>query len=136
MNISKLYTGDNATEYRTAADSLRAAYWDWAADATLPEAVTVQNVKVNSPGGPMIMSNPFHRYYFQNFPFTIKYMDAGVLSAQHHTTRCPNGNLVDDLAAVDQGLSAYGSLMDQVVRNTHSGPFHLFFRPITSSMSC
>lgn len=122
MNISKLYTGDDATTYTTAAESLRAAYWDWAADATLPEVVTEQNVKVNSPDGPLTMSNPFHRYYFQNYPFTIEYMNAGVLSSQYHTTRCPDAGLTDNVTAVDQGLSAYGSLKDQVVRTTTKGP--------------
>lgn len=120
VSIAKLYTGDDATIYSAAAQSLRAAYWDWAADATLPEVVTVQNVKVNGPDGPITMTNPFHRYYFQNYPFTIDYMNAGVLSSQYHTTRCPNAEFLDDVATVDRGLSEYGSLMDQVVRNLRS----------------
>lgn len=133
VKISKLYTGENATAYRTAAETLRVAYWDWAADATLPEAVTTQNVKVNSPGGPLTMSNPFRRYYFKNYPFTIKYMDAGVLSSQHHTTRCPNAKQVDNVAAVNRGLSGYGSLKDQVVRGCSIGFIGcLFFSPNTS----
>lgn len=117
VSIAKLYKGHNATTYQKAADSLRAAYWDWAVNSTLPEVVTVQYVKVNGPGGPLTMTNPFHRYYFQNYPFFINYMDSGVLSLQQHTTRCPNANLVDNVATVDQGLTAYGSLMDQVVRD-------------------
>lgn len=122
MSIAKLYTGNDSTIYKEAAQSLRAAYWDWAVDATLPEVVTVQNVKINGPQGQMTMTNPLHHYYFQNFPFTIEYMNAGVLSTQYHTTRCPNAELVDDVATVDQGLSEYGSLMDQVVRILHSFP--------------
>lgn len=62
------------------------------------------------------MSNPFHTYHFQRFPFTIQYMNAGVLSRQRHTTRCPNAKLVDNVAVVNQGLSSYGSLKDRVVR--------------------
>lgn len=62
------------------------------------------------------MSNPLHTYYFQRFPFTIQYMNAGVLSSQRHTTRCPNAKLMDNVAVVNEGLSSYGSLKDRVVR--------------------
>lgn len=91
------------------------AYWDWAQNATLPDAVTVETVSVNGPAGVLMMRNPFHRYYFQNLPFSDPYMNSGPLSSQNYTTRCPTANLVDNATAVNEGLATSGNLRDQVV---------------------
>ncbi|KAK7747359.1 hypothetical protein SLS53_001613 [Cytospora paraplurivora] len=102
------YIGEDAPAYRTAAAELRVAYWDWASNATLPEVVTLDTLAVNSPTGPKIIKNPFHSYQFQNFPFPIKYMDAGILSTTNHTTRCPGADGSDVVAAVNAGLVTSG----------------------------
>lgn len=101
---------------------MRAAYWDWATNATLPEVVTLNTLTVNSPTGSISIRNPFHRYHFQNFPFTIRYMDSGVLSTMNHTTRCPNAAGIDDVAAVNAGLKA-SAFMSQVV-STYSSEIY------------
>lgn len=115
LNISLRYTGDNASIYRTAAESLRVAYWDWGTSPRLPEAVTLEVVTVNGPTGLITIRNPLHHYEFQNFPFTIEYMDAGVLSTQNHTSRCPTANMVDNVTLVNERLSESGDLRQQVV---------------------
>lgn len=106
LSISARYTGEDELAYRNAAETLRVAYWDWASDATLPDVVTLDTLAVNSPTGPITIENPFQKYYFQNFPFAIQYMDAGILSTTNHTSRCPDAAGVDDVAAVNAGLES------------------------------
>lgn len=115
MNISRRYSDYDAPAYRTAAEVMRVAYWDWAKGPTLPEAATVETVSVNSPSGPTTMPNPFHRYHFQKFPFASPHMSSGKLSAQNHTTRCPTKDLADNVTAVNEGLAMSGNLKSQVV---------------------
>lgn len=115
IRISQRYTGDQAPAYRAAAESLRVAYWDWAANSTLPDIITHDSIKVNGPSGPINIQNPLHSYWFQNYPFNIQYMNAGVLSRQSRTTRCPTKNLDDDVAKVNAGLAA-SEFKAQVVR--------------------
>lgn len=114
LNISMRYRGEKAPLYRTTAESLRVAYWDWAKAPTLPEAVTLETVTVNSPNGSVTMRNPFHSYYFQKYPFVLPHMNSGVLAMQNHTTRCPTMGLMDNVTAVNNGL-ATSNLKAQVV---------------------
>lgn len=106
IQISQKYTGDKAPEYRAAAESLRVAYWDWAANSSLPEIITRERINVNGPTGPVTVKNPLHSYWFQNYPFTIQYMNGGVLSKQSRSTRCPNRDIVDNVAQVNAGLAS------------------------------
>lgn len=115
IQISQRYKGDNASAYRAAAESLRVAYWDWAADASIPEIITHERINVNAPTGPMTVQNPLHSYWFQNYPFTFRYMTSGVLSQQSRTTRCPTQSMNDDNARVNDGLESSG-FKAQVVR--------------------
>ncbi|KKY34944.1 putative tyrosinase 2 [Diaporthe ampelina] len=106
IQISQRYTGDKAPEYRAAAESLRVAYWDWAANSSLPDIITHERINVNGPSGPVTVKNPLHSYWFQNYPFTIQYMNGGPLSKQSRSTRCPNKDIVDDVAQVNAGLAS------------------------------
>lgn len=115
IQISHQYAGDQAPAYRAAAESLRVAYWDWAANSTLPEIVTHEKVQVNGPSGPVTVKNPLQSYWFQNYPFTIQYMNGGVLSRQSRTTRCPTKDIEDDVAKVNAGLAS-SEFKAQVVR--------------------
>lgn len=115
IQISQRYTGDQAPAYRAAAESLRVAYWDWAANSTLPEIITHEWVDVNGPTGPATVKNPLHSYWFQNYPFTMQYMNAGTLSKQSRTTRCPDKDIDDDVAQVNAGLAS-SEFKAQVVR--------------------
>ncbi|KAK7713881.1 hypothetical protein SLS63_011894 [Diaporthe eres] len=98
--------GDKAPAYRAAAESLRVAYWDWAANSSLPEIITHERISVNGPSGPVTVKNPLHSYWFQSYPFTIQYMNAGVLSEQSRSTRCPTRDINDDVAKVNAGLAS------------------------------
>ncbi|KAL1871633.1 hypothetical protein Daus18300_004633 [Diaporthe australafricana] len=100
--------GDKGPTYRAAADSLRVAYWDWAVDSSIPVVMTLENLEVNGPSGPLTIRNPFHSYHFQNYPFTIQYMNGGTLSKQNRSTRCPTQDLIDDVARVNAGLASSG----------------------------
>ncbi|KAG6363808.1 hypothetical protein INS49_008911 [Diaporthe citri] len=104
IQISQRYAGDKAPAYRAAAGSLRVAYWDWAANASLPEIITHERIEVNGPSGPVTVKNPLHSYWFQSYPFSIQYMNAGVLSKQSRTTRCPTEDINDDVAKVNAAL--------------------------------
>jgi tyrosinase len=114
INISQRYTGENASTYRAAAETLRVAYWDWAADPTLPEVMTHERIQANGPKGPVTIQNPLHTYWFQNYPFTHRYMTVGVLSEQSRTTRCPTADMNDDVDMVYAGLAS-SEFKDQVV---------------------
>lgn len=118
LNISMQYHGDEAPLYRTTAESLRAVYWDWAKTPSLPEAVTLETVTVNSPNGSVTIRNPFHSYYFQEYPFAFPHMNSGTLSTQKHTTRCPTMDLMDNITTVNDGL-LISNLKGQVVGFGH-----------------
>lgn len=114
IKISLRYDNDSAPGYRTTAETLRIAYWDWAETPALPEAVTLEMVTVNGPNGSITMENPFHSYSFQNFPFNTTSMKHGTLAMQKHTTRCPTADLAQNVTAVQVGLEA-ANLKAQVV---------------------
>lgn len=109
-----LYSDDDAPAYRTTAETLRIAYWDWAQTPALPEVVTLETVTVNGPQGSLTVRNPFHSYYFHTYPFNSPYMRHGQLSTQSHTTRCPSADMSENSTAVNVGLAA-ASLKAQVV---------------------
>lgn len=123
IQISQRYAGVEAPAYRAAAESLRVAYWDWAANSSLPEIITHERIRVNGPSGPVTVKNPLHSYWFQNYPFTIQYMNGGVLSKQSRSTRCPTKNIDDDVAKVNAGL-AFSEFKAQVVRTWPSPAVH------------
>lgn len=112
------YSDADAPAYRTTAETLRVAYWDWAQTPVLPEALTLETVTVKSPNGSITMRNPLHSYHFHTFPFSSAYMRHGVFSAQNHTTRCPTANTAENATAVNSGL-ATANLKAQVVRAKH-----------------
>lgn len=70
---------------------------------------------MNGPTGPMTVSNPLYSYWFQNYPFTFRYMNSGVLSEQSRSTRCPTVDMKDDVAKVNAGLAS-SEFKAQVVR--------------------
>lgn len=102
--------------YLSAAQNFRVAYWDWAQDTRLPTVVTLATVNINGPTGMTSVRNPFHSYRFQNFPFTIPYMNSGTLSHDIETKRCPNSHGVDNITWVNGNLSLPSAdLKDSVV---------------------
>lgn len=111
------YSDVEAPTYRTAAKTLRVAYWDWAQTPALPEAISLETVTVNGPHGSLTMRNPLYSYYFNTFPFKSTYMRHGKLSAQNHTTRCPTADMMQNTTAVNVGLGT-SNLKAQVVGMT------------------
>lgn len=70
--VAEQYTGNDRERYMTAAQNLRVPFWDWAAlpqdgENPFPDMFTVESVFVNSPNGPMNISNPLTGYHFKEY---------------------------------------------------------------------
>ena len=59
-----MYPASNRDVYLSAAETFRIPYWDAFANATLPLAVTVAKVMVESPAGRELVENPLINYTF------------------------------------------------------------------------
>lgn len=70
QKIAARYTGSSAAAYKSAAETLRFPFWDWATDIQLPPVVTEPTITINTPTGPQTMHNPLYSYQFHQFPFT------------------------------------------------------------------
>lgn len=69
--VAKQYTGDDYDRYMEAAQNLRIPFWDWAAlpadgENPFPQMFTDESVYVNSPNGPMNITNPLIGYSFKS----------------------------------------------------------------------
>ncbi|KAL1586559.1 hypothetical protein WHR41_05229 [Cladosporium halotolerans] len=68
--VAEQYTGEDRDRYMQAAQNLRIPFWDWAAlpaegENPFPQMFTDESVFVNSPNGPMNISNPLLGYTFK-----------------------------------------------------------------------
>ena len=67
-SIATQYTGTKKTTYQNAANQLRLPFWDWAAKpasgSTLPSAITIETVTIDSPSGSKSIANPLASYKF------------------------------------------------------------------------
>ncbi|PNY24311.1 Tyrosinase [Tolypocladium capitatum] len=103
--IASTYPGQYQQQYAAAAESLRAPFWDWAADSTVPAATVPATVQVNFPNGQGLegrsIPNPLYTY---TIPPAVLTGEFGPFDAQmrSQTVRCPspqtypasaNGNL-------------------------------------------
>ncbi|KAI0925031.1 hypothetical protein AcW2_005732 [Taiwanofungus camphoratus] len=82
--IAKEY---QSSEWIMAAANLRAPYWDWASDISLPGEVTSETVIIITPGGQKEIKNPLAQYLFhsddptdtfgdfKDWPSTLRYPD-------------------------------------------------------------
>jgi tyrosinase len=68
--VAEQFTGYDRERYTLAARRLRIPYWDWAqlpadGEHAFPQLFTYRDVFVNSPNGPMNISNPLRSYNFR-----------------------------------------------------------------------
>ncbi|PVF95428.1 Di-copper centre-containing protein [Serendipita vermifera] len=64
-DIANAYQGDQKARYVAAAARFRIPYWDWAANADLPDFISLQTtVTVNTPTGTQTFPNPLYQYTF------------------------------------------------------------------------
>jgi tyrosinase len=68
--VAQQYDGADYDRYMEAAQKLRIPFWDWAAlpadgENPFPQMFTDEQVFVNSPNGPMNISNPLTGYKFK-----------------------------------------------------------------------
>lgn len=61
IEIAEEYNDD---EWTRAAETLRAPYWDWAEDATVPAFAGQQEIEVETPEGTESIANPLYDYHF------------------------------------------------------------------------
>lgn len=54
----------NDPEWTEAAETLRAPYWDWAEDATVPPFAGQEEIEVETPNGKENIRNPLYDYHF------------------------------------------------------------------------
>ena len=67
QTIATFYPNTTRSQYEAAALSLRVPYWDWMANPALPNCVTWESIRINTPdNGTMNISNPLYSYKFQS----------------------------------------------------------------------
>ena len=89
MDIAEEYPQGVRQEYRTAAKTLRAPYWDWAADSDVPPCTVPSQVTVNVPSGSSTrqasVPNPLAGYQFPDAAVQGRY---GWFPNIYEVTRC------------------------------------------------
>ena len=70
--------------------TLRIPYWDWAYNATMPDAVNQPYLSVNTPQGRMSIANPLYRYTFHPQPSASDFPRSDPLSQYPCTVRNPD----------------------------------------------
>lgn len=64
-DIANEYPSQDKARYVAAAKRFRIPYWDWAANADLPDFISLQEtVTLNTPQGQKAMKNPLYSYTF------------------------------------------------------------------------
>lgn len=94
QDLAKKYPAKYRDEYTKAANSLRAPYWDWAADSRVPPASVAAQITVNIPDGQGIkqsnIDNPLYTYKFTQATLNGRY--GGFDSSKPQTYRCTSPN--------------------------------------------
>ncbi|EGR51436.1 uncharacterized protein TRIREDRAFT_45445 [Trichoderma reesei QM6a] len=89
--IANSYPPSVRAKYQAAAASLRAPYWDWAADSSVPAVTVPQTLKINVPSGSSTKTvdytNPLKTYYFPRMSLTGSYGEF-TGGGNDHTVRC------------------------------------------------
>ncbi|KAI9764995.1 MAG: hypothetical protein M1840_007917 [Geoglossum simile] len=98
----------------SAASTLRIPYWDWAYNATVPEAVNAQAVRITTPRGLEVIKNPLVTYKFQGTPPQSGFRNDRT-STFLQTVRAPSEAGVSQPGIVNQDLQRNAAtLHDQV----------------------
>ncbi|KAK1502932.1 hypothetical protein CTAM01_04921 [Colletotrichum tamarilloi] len=106
--IALSYPESHKREYVEAAESLRVAYWDWAADSQVPPVTAMPTVVIKRPVGgalqPLAVRNPFYRF---TYPKTALNGRFGSFDGKNYTKRCVgDGESYPDTA--NARLKGYG----------------------------
>lgn len=115
VNVSNQCHPDNAPAYKSAAQTLvlRLAFWDCAADPTIPEFMGSISITVNGPARPRTMTNPLYHYHFQN-PAPSSW--GANLSRYQETVRCAGyGHSVNNLTSANLEMMEVGSSLQSSV---------------------
>jgi hypothetical protein len=89
LDIAKQYQTQDRHRWVTAAEDLRAPYWDWATNSVPPpEVVSMQSVKIITPDGKTTsVPNPLYQYTFnpidQSFPSPWKFWKTTIRHPDH-----------------------------------------------------
>ncbi|KAK0752590.1 hypothetical protein B0T18DRAFT_459371 [Schizothecium vesticola] len=108
--IASKYPAASSATYKSAAETLRLPYWDWASDpdSQLPPVTTQPTIKITTPTGPAEVHNPLYSYRFQTFPFTDPDFQDQPLSQFSETKRCVDGSESSD------GVNHYDLIADRL----------------------
>ncbi|KAK4450897.1 tyrosinase [Podospora aff. communis PSN243] len=93
--IAAQYPPSSSAAYKSAAETLRFPYWDWA-DASTPMAppvTTEPTITITTPSGRSTINNPLYTYEFPTFPFTHPDFLNRDFSDYPTTMRCINTTL-------------------------------------------
>lgn len=90
IKIAEQYPDSHRDEYVEAAKSLRAPYWDWAADSAVPPASVPSTLNINVAGGDGVqrsaVSNPLQTYRMPSEALRGQY---GRFDNRPQIYRCP-----------------------------------------------
>ncbi|KAL0764557.1 hypothetical protein CaCOL14_012858 [Colletotrichum acutatum] len=106
--IAVSYPEPHKREYVEAAESLRVAYWDWAADSQVPAVTALPTVVIKKPVGGAVhtvaVRNPFYRF---TYPKSALDGSFGSFDGKNYTKRCVgDGESYPDTA--NTRLTGYG----------------------------
>lgn len=99
IEIAKEYDDE---EWTQAAETLRAPYWDWAEDATVPAFAGEQEIEVETPDGKENIANPLYDYHFPQSAVDGEFGE--IISGDRDKTkiiRCSPDEANERLAEVD-----------------------------------
>ena len=89
--IAGKYTGTQKATYQAAAQKFRMPYWDWAANATIPDVVNTPRISINTPTGRQTVDNPLYTYKFHPQPSASDFPhDSTGVWRYPQTVRCPD----------------------------------------------
>ncbi|KAK1989068.1 hypothetical protein LZ30DRAFT_808174 [Colletotrichum cereale] len=87
--IAISYPEPHKQRYMEAAERLRIAYWDWAADHHVPPMTAMPTVVINKPAAgviqPTVVRNPLYRF---EYPRSALDGQFGAFGGAKHTNRC------------------------------------------------
>lgn len=118
---AKQYPAEAVDAYEAAAQTFRLPFWDWASNASLPDAVAVPIAYFNGPAGPDAIPNPLYSYQFPNYPFNGDGF-GGFLANFNATKRCTattGASMgISDVAEADTVLIDDGPMLKSKVVST------------------
>ncbi|KAJ0297490.1 hypothetical protein COL516b_010718 [Colletotrichum fioriniae] len=144
--IANTYPEPHKRAYVEAAESLRVAYWDWAADSQVPPVTALPTVVINKLVGgamqPVAARNPFYRF---TYPKSALDGSFGSFDGKNYTKRCVGeGESYPDTA--NARLTGYSlkekvaptlkDLMEKFMSGPHAAKISSIYQPRHLSHYC